>query len=265
MNSTHLMGIVNVTPDSFFDKSRVSTPEQIEKKIEMHIDAGADWIDIGAESSRPGAIELTVEEELERLQPVFETIRSCPLPFSIDTRKAAVVQKALQAGAAMINDIEGFRDEKMRMAAAESDALLCVMHMPTTPATMQQHTSYPEGIIEHLVKWFEERTSLLMSYGIRKNRIVIDPGIGFGKTVDDNFKIIKNLPVLKSLGFSLLLGISRKSFIQKVAKKDAGAVLPGTLALNSLALLFGVDFLRVHDVAEHRQMIDILSHYSRLK
>jgi dihydropteroate synthase len=259
---TQLMGIVNVTPDSFYMPSRKVDISQALERISEEIAQGADWIDIGAESTRPYSKPLSPEEELNRLEPLLSELKnSCRVPFSIDTRKALVAKRAVAAGASMINDIEGFRDEDMRQVALESEALLCVMHMPTTPETMQLHTHYPEGIVPHLINWFSARIALLTSIGIDKKRIILDPGIGFGKTVEDNVRIIKNLPKLKALGFPLLLGISRKSFMQKILKTTAEMVLPATLAINSLAIFFSdVDFIRVHDIAEHRQLIDLMAY-----
>lgn len=260
-----LMGIVNVTPDSFYPGSRTPGLEGSLRRIHSLVAAGADWLDIGAESTRPGAGQIPEEEELLRLRPLLEELRRHPtIPFSIDTRKGAVAAYAVECGAAMINDVEGFADEAMQAAAASCAAahtLLCVMHMQADPATMQANPHYPEGIISHLLSWFTQRIELLQRRGIAKERIVLDPGIGFGKTVDDNLEILHNLHKLRGLGFPLLLGLSRKSFMQKILQKSSEDLLPATLAMNSIALLAGTAFLRVHDVAEHRQLIDMLTYY----
>lgn len=259
------MGIVNVTPDSFYPGSRTPGLEDSLRRIHSLVAAGADWLDIGAESTRPGAGQISEEEELYRLRPLLEELRCHPtVPFSIDTRKGAVAAYAVRCGAAMINDVGGFSDEGMQEAAASCGAahtLLCVMHMQADPTTMQANPHYPDGIIGHLLSWFTERIELLQQLGIAKERIVLDPGIGFGKTIDDNLEILHNLHKLRSLGFPLLLGLSRKSFMQKILQKSSEDILPATLAMNSIAILAGTAFVRVHDVAEHRQLIDMLTYY----
>lgn len=260
--SPKLMGIVNVTPDSFYPGCRTLGVKEALARIHALVEAGADWLDIGAESTRPGAMQISQEQELLRISPLLEQLRCHPtIPFSIDTRKGKVASYAIECGAAMINDVGGFADEGMQAAAAASNALLCVMHMQATPATMQTNPHYPEGIINHLLSWFTQRIELLQRLGIARERIVLDPGIGFGKTIDDNLEILHNLHKLRGLGFPLLLGLSRKSFMQKILQKSSEDILPATLAMNSIALLAGTAFLRVHDVAEHRQVIDILTYY----
>lgn len=260
MATTKLMGIVNVTPDSFFDGGRFFNPEEaIAQGLKLHQD-GADMLDIGGESSRPGAAEVSEADELARVIPVIRGLKERqPLPLSIDTTKAKVAAAAIEAGATFINDISGFNDPAMREVAASTDAELCVMHMQGTPQTMQMHPEYPEGVIPHLMRWFDQRVDLLIKSGIKEKRLVLDPGIGFGKTVADNLEILQNLAHIKTLGFPLLLGVSRKSFMGKLLQKKANELLPATLATSAFLVMHGVDILRIHDVREHRDLIVLLS------
>jgi dihydropteroate synthase len=260
-STTKLMGILNATPDSFYEKSRSSGIEgaiALGKKMESD---GADMIDIGGESSRPGAIPVAEEEEIRRVLPVIEAlVKTISIPLSIDTCKPKVAQLALQAGATLIN-FTGFQSEEMRDIAASSSADICVMHMLQNPQTMQQDPFYPEGIIDHLLRWFESQLNCLTKAGISSQRIIFDPGIGFGKSVRDNITIINHLHVFKRLGCRLLVGTSRKSFMQKILGKPASELLSTTLAVNTIAIKAEVDIIRVHDVPEHRDIIDLLSYF----
>lgn len=254
------MGILNITPDSFYGNSRcLQTEDAIARGIQ-YANTGADILDIGGESTRPGAAQVSEEEELNRVIPVIRALKektSCQL--SIDTIKPNIAAAAVDAGASLINDVSGFRDPAMREVAAAKDVQICVMHMQGTPQTMQLNPHYPEGIIPHLLKWFDSQIELLIRSGIKENQIIIDPGIGFGKTIADNLEIIQNLPGLKSMGFPVLLGVSRKSFMQKILKKSPEELLSETLAINTIAIMAGVDVIRVHDVVEHRGIIDLLA------
>lgn len=257
MTKTEIMGIVNITPDSFYKESRFLKSEAaIAKGIELAAQ-GADILDIGGESTRPGALEISIEEEKRRVLPVIRSLKqTVTIPLSIDTKKVNVAEAALLEGASLINDISGFSDPHMRSLAAEAGCKICVMHMQGTPETMQAHPSYEGGILAHLIEWFERRIDVLQESGVKEQQIILDPGIGFGKTVAHNLEIIHNLPRFKALGFPLLLGVSRKSFMSKILNKPPNELLPSTLAVNTLAIEFGVDFLRVHDVAEHRSIVD---------
>ncbi len=255
-----LMGILNATPDSYFEKSRHT---KLEKAIEYGIDLwkqGADIIDVGGESTRPNSDPVSEEEELLRVIPLIEELKKRqPLPISIDTMKPLVAEKALAAGASIINDVTGFRNPVMQELAAGSGAQICVMHMLGTPKTMQLSPYYKEGIITALMHWFETTVENLTRAGVKGHQIILDPGIGFGKTIADNLEIIHNLRRFKVLGFPLLLGTSRKSFIQKIVELPPNETLPGTLAINTLAITAGVDYLRIHDVKEHRQIVTLLN------
>ena len=260
MTKTQLMGILNVTPDSCYDQGRwFEHSIAIQHGIQMSRE-GADWIDIGGESTRPGAPAVSEEEELRRIIPVIKELKKeISTPLSIDTLKAKVAEAAVEAGASLINDVSGFRDPAMRQVAASSQLPICVMHMLETPATMQNNPQYPQGIIPFLLDWFKERVDLLLDAGINEQHIILDPGIGFGKTVADNVEIVHNLHKIKALGFPVLIGLSRKSFLGKIIHKTYPDLLPVTLAVNTIALLAHVNIIRVHDVAEHRDLIDLMT------
>jgi dihydropteroate synthase len=261
MAKTQLMGILNVTPDSCFDNGRWFDPAvAIQRGVQIYQE-GADWIDIGGESTRPGASAISSTEELRRILPVIKSLKQeIPIPLSIDTMKAEVAEAAINAGASFINDVSGFRDRAMREVAASSQFPICVMHMHENPTTMQLNPFYPQGIIPFLIDWFKERIDLLLESGIKEKNIILDPGIGFGKTVADNVQIVHNLHEIKALGFPILIGLSRKSFLGKIVNKTYPDLLPVSLAINTLAILAKTDIIRVHDVLEHRDIIDLMAH-----
>lgn len=262
MTHTHIMGILNVTPDSCYDGGRYLDPAAaLAHAHKLHAD-GADILDIGGESSRPGSDPVSIEEELRRIIPVIEAVRSeVPLPLSIDTRRAPVAARAVELGVQMINDITGFSDPAMREVAKDTEVTICVMHMQGAPKTMQDNPSYPEGVVLHLLEWFDKRIEELIQSGIKEERIVLDPGIGFGKTVAHNIEILQNLPRLRALGFPLLVGVSRKDFMRKITGLEREHLLPTTLAVNTLMFMEGVEIIRVHDVAEHQLCRKVLSHF----
>lgn len=253
------MGILNVTPDSFYSASRTAMPDDAILRGRLFHQQGADLLDIGGESSRPGAQEVFEDEELERVLPVVEVLaRDLPIPISIDTRKPRVAEACVRAGASLINDITGFTQPLMREMAASLQVDICVMHMQGNPEIMQLEPTYPEGVIETLLRWFDQQVNLLIRAGVKQRSIILDPGIGFGKTVAHNVEILENLPRLKTMGFPLLLGVSRKSFMRKILSRPTEALLPATLAVNARAIQHGVEIIRVHDVAEHRDVIDLM-------
>lgn len=257
--STRLMGILNVTPDSCFDQGRWFDPQvAIQRGIEI-TQQGADLLDIGGESTRPGARPVTESEELKRVIPVIRALKEhITIPISIDTRNPKVAEAALEAGAALINDITGFQHPEMKRLAAQSGKEICVMHMQGDPQTMQINPFYEEGIINHLLKWFDLQIESLLEAGVKEHQIILDPGIGFGKTVAHNLEILHNLQNIKALGFPLLLGLSRKSFLGKILNKSYPDLLPATLTVSTLAVLAGVDILRVHDITEHKDLITVM-------
>lgn len=221
---------------------------------------GADIIDIGGESTRPGAEPISEEQELARVIPLIKALRAeVPIIISIDTSKPRVAAAAIAAGAQLINDVTGLRHPEMQEVAATFDVNVCMMHMQGTPQTMQSNPQYPEGVIPHLLKWFEKQITILLKQGIKEKQIILDPGIGFGKTVADNLEILENLPRLKAMGFPLLIGLSRKSFLGKILNKPAPELLSATIAANAFLIMSNVDIIRVHDVSAHRDVINLFS------
>jgi dihydropteroate synthase len=271
---TKLMGILNVTPDSFYSASRSgSTEAAIARGLQIAAE-GADIIDIGGESSRPkndyanpADKPVTIQEELDRVIPVIlELKKQLSILISIDTMKYQVAAKAIDAGANWINDVSGFRDPEMRAVASSSPhAKLCVMHMLGSPHTMQLDPVYEGGVIESIKHWFSDILEKLIQAGVKENQIVLDPGIGFGKTVAHNLEIIHNLPELKSLGFPLLLGASRKQFMRRILNKPTEELLAATLAIDTIAILSKVDYIRVHDIQAHKDIIDLLNAYQQVR
>jgi dihydropteroate synthase len=246
---TLVMGILNVTPDSFSDGGKYCDPEKaIRHGIRMVRD-GADIIDIGGESTRPGARSITVAEELQRVIPVIESLRQkISIPISIDTNKAKVAENAIRAGASIVNDITALKcDRRMPVVVAETGATVILMHMKGSPRTMQNKPHYTD-VIGEISVFLKERTAFAMKSGISKSKIIIDPGIGFGKRVEDNLKIIRDLGKFKKLGFPILVGPSRKSFIGAILGLPVDERLEGTLAAIALCAKNGADIVRVHDV-----------------
>lgn len=259
MSKTKLMGILNITPDSFYDGNQyMDLDVALNRAVEIYRQ-GADILDVGGESTRPGSNPVDEEEEKRRVVPIIREIkRSIPIPISIDTKKPSVALAAIEAGASLLNDVNGFRDSAMREIAVHHDIAICVMHMLETPKTMQNAPFYPEGILNHLKRFFDDRVNMLLKAGVKENKIILDPGIGFGKTVADNLEIVQNVQELKDLGYPLLVGVSRKSFMSKLLNKSSSELLAATLAINTLLVASGVDVIRVHDVQEHCDVIRLL-------
>ncbi|MDP3790016.1 MAG: dihydropteroate synthase [Candidatus Omnitrophota bacterium] len=256
---THIMGILNRTPDSFSDGGLyMDEKESINRGLEMAFE-GADIIDIGGESTRPGAEPVSAAEEMDRTIPVIRAVRQkIDVPISIDTYKSEVAREALKNGAAMINDITGLRgDNRMAKLAAEYDVPVVVMHIKGTPQTMQQGIHY-DSLLEEIIASLQGSIGLAIEAGVARNKIIIDPGIGFGKTTGHNLTILNNLGALKVLGCPILVGISRKSFIANTLKKcninDGDIIsvgqLMGTASAAALSIANGANILRVHDVKE---------------
>ena len=253
LNRPVLMGIINVTPDSFADGGRYLEPARAVEHGLRLAGEGADILDIGGESTRPGAAPVSVGEELRRVLPVIEWLKAqCPLPLSIDTTKAAVAAEALKAGASIVNDVSGLQaDPAMAETTAEQGAALVVMHRQGTPEVMQADPHYndlPEEVLAGLSKGLARARAA----GIPNERIAVDPGIGFGKTLEHNLWILRHLEFLQALGNPILVGASRKSFIGTYAGRPVDDRLPGTLAAHSAAWRKGARIFRVHDVAAHR-------------
>lgn len=252
-----LVGVVNVTPDSFYDQGRYFNQQSAIDHGKKLLDQGADWLDVGGESTRPFATSVSEDEELRRVMPVIEALTPIAR-VSIDTRKAKVARLAVDAGVAMINDVSGFTDPYMCEVAAQSKVACCIMHTLGTPETMQINPYYELGVINSITTFFKNRIDHLTSLGIDRERLILDPGIGFGKTVDHCFAILRHVKDFFSIDIPLYLGLSRKSFLQKTFDKSADELLPATLICATVCALAGVSYLRVHDVEEHVQMLRLL-------
>lgn len=253
-----IMGVVNVTPDSFSDGGRFHNPEKAVGHALAMLDSGADIIDIGGESSRPGSEGVSLDEELKRVLPVIKKLAKENIPISIDTVKSEVARQSLDVGACMVNDISALSvDPEMGKTAAEFGAFLVLMHMRGTPKNMQDDTEY-DDIIGEILTYLTEAAERAVGEGVAKEKIIIDPGIGFGKSIEGNFTILKNLHRFLETGYHLLVGTSRKSFIGKTQDLDIADRLEGSIASALYAILNGADIVRVHDVKETKRALKIL-------
>lgn len=245
-----VMGILNVTPDSFSDGGKFQSLDHAITHAEQMIEDGVDIIDIGGESSRPGAVALPLDEELKRVIPLIYALRDCGKPISIDTYKPEVMREAIIAGADMINDIRGFASPEARAVVADSDVGLCIMHMQKSPDIMQERPSY-ENVTRDVIAFLRERCEQLMAAGVEKNRLSIDPGFGFGKTLEHNIELLQNISLMQDeLGLPVLAGISRKTMIGAITGKPVERRMAGSLAAALAAMAQGGRIVRVHDVAE---------------
>jgi len=246
------MGVVNVTPDSFSDGGLHLDADAAAAAARRMLDEGAAIVDIGGESTRPGSEGVTLDEELRRVVPVLELLDGA-VPVSIDTTKAEVARRALDLGAVMVNDVTAFRAEpELAEVAAERNAYVCLMHMQGEPRTMQVDPRYDDVAVE-VAAFLEERLAFAVSHGVPEERVCLDPGIGFGKTVDHNLDLLRHIDVLLALGRPLLFGLSRKSSLGKIARDQAAKVGPlgASVAAAVTAYERGATILRVHDVREH--------------
>ena len=256
---THIMGVLNVTPDSFSDGGRFFRfNDAVEQGIRM-AEEGADIIDVGGESTRPGSDPLPLEEELSRVIPVIDSLsKQTSVPISIDTYKSEVARQALDAGAQMINDISALRfDPQTRKVAAESKVPIVLMHIKGTPKDMQRDPSYKD-VIGEITGYLKESIGLARDAGIDKEKIIIDPGMGFGKRVQDNLNILKNLRKFSILDCPILIGCSRKSFIGRILDLPTQERLEGSLAALAVAVINGANMVRVHDVKESRRVVTLV-------
>jgi len=255
-----VMGILNVTPDSFSDGGRYVDEDDAVRRAERMIAEGADIIDIGPESTRPGANDIDADEQMRRAVPVVERIvrQSPDAVVSIDTRLADVAERALDAGAVMVNDISAGSDDRMAGVVARFDTAWVLMHMQGAPRTMQEKPSYAD-VVREVRCFLVDRAEAALRAGIGVDRVIIDPGIGFGKTVEHNVALIADLESLVETGFAVLLGASRKRFLESLSHKPAAAEqrLGGSLACVARAIDAGVRIVRVHDVSATRQFIDV--------
>ncbi|MCB0723515.1 MAG: dihydropteroate synthase [Ignavibacteriae bacterium] len=250
------MGVLNITPDSFSDggkyfDSRLNMDKVVEDAVRMEKE-GADFLDVGGESTRPGSESVSLDEELKRVIPVIEALKkNVGIPLSIDTYKSAVADEALKAGAVIVNDISGFRfDEKMPEITAKYDASCVLMHIKGTPKNMQKDPQYVD-VVNEVYDYLDESIKIAENAGIRQ--IIIDVGIGFGKTLEHNLALIKNLAVYKELDHPILMGLSRKSFMDKIFPTPIDERLEGTIAANSVSIVNGANIIRVHDVLENKK------------
>jgi len=253
------MGIINVTPDSFSDGGLFKTTDDAVQKALEFVKEGADIIDIGGESTRPGAMPVSIEEELNRVIPVIKKFREKDneTPISIDTYKAEVAGQALSNGADIINDISGGTfDENIIKIGAEYDCSYVIMHIKGKPFNMQQNPVYSEkGVVFDIKEFFINQAKKLIDSGIEKDKIILDPGIGFGKTLNDNIEILNNLNEFRKLGFPVMIGVSRKSFIGNILNKPPQGRLYGTIAAVVLSIINGASIVRVHDVREVKDSV----------
>ena len=245
-----VMGILNVTPDSFSDGGKFRQLELALDHAQMMIDAGVDIIDIGGESSRPGAQPLSLQQELDRVMPAVYALKDCGIAISVDTYKPEVMREVIAAGADMINDIRGFQSPGSVAAVADSDVGLCVMHMQNTPEIMQKTPVY-EDVVSEVNAFFKERVQTFVESGISPNRISLDPGFGFGKTLQHNVELFKKIPYFKAqFDLPLLIGVSRKSMIGGLTGRSTDQRLAGSLAGVIAGAHLGAAIVRVHDVPE---------------
>jgi dihydropteroate synthase len=255
-----IMGILNVTPDSFSDGNQFLSSERAWENACSLINQGTDIIDIGGQSTRPGADPVPLEVELNRVIPVIEKIRRhADICISIDTNKPEVMEAAIKAGANVINDVYALRTEGALEMAAQLAVPVCLMHMQGDPCNMQNHSSYPKGVLNEVHRFFHERLAACERVGIKKEHIILDPGFGFGKQIQDNLILIKNLDSLTSFDHPLLLGVSRKSTIGAVLNKNVDERLIGSVAIAVYAALKGVGIIRAHDVDETKQALKMIS------
>jgi dihydropteroate synthase len=249
-----VMGVVNATPDSFSDGGRFLEADAAVARALALAEEGADLVDVGGESTRPGAAPVPAEEEIRRVVPVIERLRGrgFPLPISVDTSKGAVARAALRAGADLVNDVAALADPDLAAAVAEAGVPAVLMHMRGTPGDMASRAVYGD-VVREVAAELEAALARAEGAGVPRTRTIVDPGIGFAKTAAQSLELLRRLPELRALGRPILVGPSRKSFIGHVTGAPAAERLPGTLAAATVAVLAGVEWLRVHDVAAARQ------------
>jgi len=250
LDRTRIMGVLNVTPDSFSDGGLFSEPEAAVRHGFEMADQGADLLDIGGESTRPGSDPVPAEEEWRRVGPVIEALaRKVDTPLSIDTMKPEVAEKAVGAGAVIVNDVSGMRDPAMVRFVASARVGVVAMHMLGNPKTMQEHPHYEDAVRE-VRAYLADRIAALQAAGVPSEAIAIDPGVGFGKELEHNLALLRHLDQLAALGHPVVVGVSRKSFIAKLGAGEPGERLPGSLAAATLAVAKGAHVVRAHDVLE---------------
>ncbi len=257
-----IMGVVNVTPDSFSDSGRFLGTQQAVEYARILIEEGADILDIGGESSRPGAEPVGLDEELRRVMPVLEKLGGLPVPVSVDTCKPEVMRRAIAAGAAMVNDINALREPGALEAVAEGQAAVCLMHMQGEPRIMQQDPHYAD-VVSEVTAYLARRVKAARQAGIARERIVVDPGFGFGKKTGHNLELLRGLPRIAGLGQPVLVGLSRKSLLGKITGKPVADRVFASVAAALLAVERGAALVRVHDVAATRDALLVLNAIER--
>tara|TARA_B100001769_G_scaffold37452_1_gene25345 strand:+ start:90 stop:908 length:819 start_codon:yes stop_codon:yes gene_type:complete len=246
----YIMGILNITPDSFYDGGSYTSIDHILLHVDKMIKEGVDIVDIGGESSRPGSQRISIQEEIDRLLPVVEKIREHhDIPISIDSMKPEVIQQLLPYKIQIINDISSLSDDRFIKILKDTGTYICLMHMLKTPETMQDNPNY-DNVLNDVTEFLQERFSYCLSQGIDKKNIIIDPGFGFGKTLDHNYTLLKNLRVLTEITENILVGISRKSMIGNLLNKSVNDRLEGSLAATVLSIINCAKIIRTHDVRE---------------
>jgi dihydropteroate synthase len=258
-----VMGILNVTPDSFSDGGQFGSLDSALRQAQLMVDAGATFIDVGGESTRPGAIPVALQEELDRVIPVIERIsKHLDVVVSIDTSKAAVMTEAISGGAGLINDVRALREEGALTAAIQAandyGVASCIMHMQGDPQSMQNEPQY-NGVVDNVIAFFEQRIQECTNAGLKYQHLLIDPGFGFGKTLDHNYQILKYLQEFNQFDLPVLAGMSRKSMIGNLLKRDVNQRLAGNIATATIAALAGVSIIRVHDVEETMDAVNIVN------
>ncbi|MHA6346499.1 dihydropteroate synthase [Roseivivax sp. CAU 1761] len=258
LDAPRLMGILNVTPDSFSDGGRFAAAGSAVAHGRALIAGGADILDVGGESTRPGAAEMPAEEEAARVLPVIRALSDAACPISIDTRKRAVAEAAVAAGAALVNDVSGLtHDPGLAGYCAKAELPVCVMHIRGRPEDMQRDPRYDDVLLD-VYDWLADRVAALETTGIPRGRILVDPGIGFGKTVDHNLALLRGVALFHGLGCPVLVGASRKGFIGVISgEQEAARRMPGSVAVALAAAAQGVQVLRIHDVAETRAALSL--------
>ncbi len=258
LDSPKLMAIINVTPDSFSDGGKLTNTELAVNYALHQVEQGADMLDIGGESTRPDAVEVTLDEELDRVIPVIQALAArIKIPISIDTCKPEVMREAVAAGAGFINDVFALRKDGALEAAAALGVPVCIMHMLGSPSTMQKDVHY-DDVLAQVRQFLTERMFACEMAGINKKNIVIDPGFGFGKHLEHNLKLLANLDYFRQLGMPVLAGVSRKSMIGQITGRDVSQRVVGSAAAALLAVQQGASIVRVHDVAETKDALAVL-------
>ena len=258
LNKVQVMGILNVTPDSFSDGGKFSNIDDALKQVELMLENGVDIIDIGGESTRPGAVDVTTTDEINRVIPLLKAIKSrFDISVSIDTSKSVVMDEAISCGADMINDVYALQNSGCIDVIAQSDVSVCLMHMQGKPRTMQSNPQY-KNLIEDIINFFKQRIHCCEQKGINKERIILDPGFGFGKTLAHNYQMLAQFPLFKQLNLPLLAGTSRKSMIGNLLKREVDERLAGSLTTAVVAVQQGASIIRVHDVKETVDAINVL-------